>query len=154
MLRHGMKVAEHAELVRQGVTAPYSEQKGNAGRRGIAWKFSLKSWWELWKASGKWEHRGRCSGQYVMARFGDVGPYSPDNVEIVLASKNVSDGRANHPEVDAARSLMLLGRGRGWTFVPRNRLHPYQVTVAHKFIGTFASENEATAAYRAATRSQ
>jgi len=73
---------------------PFKKQKGNAKERNIEWLFNIDEWWEVWNSSGKWEKRGRCLGQYVMARYGDVGPYSKDNVYITTCSENSSYGRA------------------------------------------------------------
>jgi len=70
----------------------YVQQRCVAHKRGIDWLFTFESWWQMWQDSGKWAERGRKLGQYCMARKGDIGPYSPDNVEIVTNSKNSSDG--------------------------------------------------------------
>lgn len=74
----------------------YSEQKGVAKTRNIEWQFTFETWWKMWSDSGKWELRGNKKGHYCMARFKDEGPYGPDNVEIILASKNASDAHANN----------------------------------------------------------
>lgn len=67
--------------------AKFKKQKKNAKARGIPWEIKLYDWCCLW--DGKWEKRGRNYGQYVMARFGDKGPYSINNVEIVTNTENV-----------------------------------------------------------------
>jgi Sigma-70, region 4 len=72
----------------------YGRQRRSAAARGIEWAFSLGQWWRIWKESGKWNLRGRFRGQYVMARFGDIGPYAPDNVEIKTCSENVKEVRS------------------------------------------------------------
>lgn len=66
----------------------YQRQECCAKSRGIPWEFEFYEWLAVWTESGKWEQRGRRMGQYVMARFGDVGPYSVDNVKIILSSEN------------------------------------------------------------------
>ena len=68
----------------------FVEQRRNAKARGIEWRFNLSQWWKVWQDSGRWEQRGRGTG-YVMCRKGDIGPYSPENVFIARAEKNVSD---------------------------------------------------------------
>jgi hypothetical protein len=73
----------------------YVQQRCVARTRKIDWLFTFETWWQMWQDSGKWAERGRKLGQYCMARKGDVGPYSPDNVEIVTNSKNSSDAHAN-----------------------------------------------------------
>jgi hypothetical protein len=72
----------------------YREQKHGARGRGIEWKFTFLEWKKIWEESGHWHERGRKHGQYVMARYDDIGPYESDNVEIVLATQNCSEGGA------------------------------------------------------------
>ena len=71
----------------------FEQQKFMAGRRGIAFTLTFKQWMRIWERSGHLSERGRKCGQYVMARKKDAGPYAVGNVEIILASKNVSDSR-------------------------------------------------------------
>jgi len=77
--------------------ARYCQQKCAADKRGIEWLFTFETWWKMWEESGKWELRGNKHGQYCMARFNDIGPYSPDNVEIMLATQNSTDGNKGKP---------------------------------------------------------
>ena len=74
----------------------YIQQKCQADHRGIGWLFTFDTWWKMWEESGKWNERGRKTGQYCMARKGDIGPYSPENVDIILVTKNSSDAHANN----------------------------------------------------------
>jgi hypothetical protein len=72
----------------------YSMQKSMALKRKdkngnpIEWLFTFDEWIDLWLKSGKWHQRGCRRGQYVMSRFGDVGPYAPWNVEIKTVGEN------------------------------------------------------------------
>jgi hypothetical protein len=66
----------------------YIRQMWNARRRGLEWHFTFESWCEMWQESGHWADRGNHTGAYYMCRKGDVGPYSPQNVEIKTASDN------------------------------------------------------------------
>ena len=68
----------------------YQYQFRNARVRKIGWAFTLYTWWCIWKESGKWSERGRGFG-YCMARIGDIGVYSPDNVYICTGSQNMRD---------------------------------------------------------------
>jgi hypothetical protein len=70
----------------------YNNQRQSAKVRGIEWEFTFETWWAVWEASGKWEQRGKRTGQYCMARNGDTGPYAPWNVRIVQVSENNRDG--------------------------------------------------------------
>lgn len=73
----------------------YSMQRRNARERGIPWNFNRWTWWQCWLESGKWDQRGRTVDAYVMARFGDTGSYSPDNVYITTASDNCTQIKPN-----------------------------------------------------------
>ena len=66
---------------------PFCSQKCSAKERGIEWLLSFEEWYKIWVDSGKFPLRGRKKGQYCMARFGDVGPYSVDNVKIILTNR-------------------------------------------------------------------
>ena len=70
---------------------PFTVHKARAKKRGIAWSLTFSEWLGIWAASGHWLHRDRKQGEYVMSRFGDIGPYSKTNVFIQLATDNVSD---------------------------------------------------------------
>jgi hypothetical protein len=72
----------------------YSTQRAGAEKRGIGWEFTLETWWEVWAKSGKWAQRGTSSDSYVMARAGDVGPYSPGNVRIATQFENMAEYHA------------------------------------------------------------
>lgn len=85
----------YQELLKSGVVRKYWGQRCGASSRGLEWEFTLATWWEIWQQSGKWELRGRKSGSYVMARHGDVGPYSPSNVEIITFDANARDSSLN-----------------------------------------------------------
>jgi hypothetical protein len=117
----------------------FEQQRRQAKQRDIEWLLTFDEWFGLWQESGKWEMRGKRAGQYVMARKGDVGPYSVGNVFICTHAKNVSDG-----------SRINLGTGRGWTYRANARGCPYQVVVAHRYVGVYATQAEAEAAYIAA----
>lgn len=72
----------------------YGAQKSMAKRRGIDWNFTFDSWMKWWLDSGHWYERGQGLGKYVMARKGDVGPYSPDNCFATTTELNVSEGNS------------------------------------------------------------
>ena len=82
--------------------AKWTQQMRSAISRGIEWKMPLADWWRIWQESGKWEQRGRGQG-YCMARHGDSGPYSPDNVYICTIAQNFSDSYITKPA--AARRI-------------------------------------------------
>ena len=81
------------------IKARYTQQRCAARKRNIEWLFTFELWWKMWNESGHWLQRGRKKGQYCMARKGDIGPYSVDNVDIVVVSINASEaskGKVGH----------------------------------------------------------
>ena len=64
----------------------YKTQRVSAKKRGIEFLLSYEQWLAIWGDNIK--DRGCRSGQLVMCRFGDAGPYSVDNVFIALQSTN------------------------------------------------------------------
>lgn len=70
----------------------FRAQRDRARQRGIGWELTFPEWIGVWEASGKIEQRGRShKDSYVMARKGDVGPYSIANVYITTLSQNFLD---------------------------------------------------------------
>ncbi len=126
----------------------YMKQKAKAKFRSIPWEFTFDEWLSVWLNSGRLNERGRCAGKYVMARHGDVGPYSPSNVEIILCEKNASDSRLNHPKTLFESRAKQVGTGRGWTVAHGK----YQVVVSGKYIGRFATVEEAEQRYAEASK--
>ena len=102
-------------------TRQYGMQRKNAQKRGIHWDFDLWTWWTVWADSGKWESRGRGQGKYCMARKGDAGPYSKDNVFICLCVENNSNRKEK-------KSGLPTG-------VTKKVVKNYVAFVAHKMIG-------------------
>lgn len=70
----------------------YFAQRRQAKARNIPFLLNFIEWYNIWERSGKWEQRGRTVGCYVMARYGDQGPYSIDNVIIITQKQNSIDG--------------------------------------------------------------
>ena len=85
----------------------YHVQKSRAKERGIPFLLTFEEWWDIWLASGKWEQRGRRSGQYAMARPGDQGPYARGNIEICLVQKNVGDSNQHNYNPVERRSASM-----------------------------------------------
>jgi len=72
----------------------YIAHISNAKTRGIEFELTFDEWLGIWEKSGKFSQRGKKKGQYVMARFGDIGPYAVGNVKIILCSENIQEARA------------------------------------------------------------
>lgn len=126
----------------------YTTQRTAASKRGIGWEITLAEWLDVWMSSGKWHLRGVGRGAYCMARHGDAGPYRVGNISIATIESNSSDGVRKARRNPNFRRLPA-GGGRGWTFREGAR-SPYQVVVAGKYVGSYATVNEAKAAYEAA----
>lgn len=137
----------------------FGKQRGRAKERGIGWELTFAEWWGIWRESGRWSERG-CSRSEsaVMARYGDTGPYSFGNVRILTLVENFDESKAvradlpKRPRKKPFRPPVMPGAGRGWTFIKGNKLKPYMVKVAEKYIGNFASQDEAETAYAAAAK--
>lgn len=78
----------------KSIRQKFTTQRHDAKRRGVIWLLTYEEWLKIWMDSGHWHERGCKKGQYVMARYGDKGPYAVDNVRIVLVETNNSEG--NH----------------------------------------------------------
>lgn len=124
-------------------TRAYSAQRKSAEWRGIAWEFSLWSWWTVWQQSGLWEQRGRGQG-YVMCRKGDVGPYSPENVYIATAAQNSSEGQRKRK---AKGDELPIG-----VTIKKNRFIALRSVAGKKlYLGSFETVEQAHAAYLSAS---
>jgi hypothetical protein len=76
----------------------YQEAQYHSNERGIQFLFTFEEWVKVWKdeLGPHWfKKRGRYKGQFVMARFGDKGPYAVGNVKCVLVEQNHSERKAN-----------------------------------------------------------
>lgn len=83
----------------------YNGHKGGAKKRNIPFLLTFEQWRAIWQASGKWQQRGVKKGQYVMARFGDTGPYAVGNVRICTQTEN-------HLEAHLGRRRSIETRSR------------------------------------------
>lgn len=103
--------------------ALYRKHKNGANRRGIDFLFTFEEWFKIWMDSGHWHERGRKKGQYVMARFGDKGPYAIGNVKIILHEENASEGTTGRKLSDERlAALVKIHRGRVKTESERAKL--------------------------------
>jgi hypothetical protein len=97
----------------------YRQQRKNCRRRNIPFLLSFEAWLNIWHDSGHFKERGVFKGQYVMARFGDVGPYSADNVKIVINRINQQE-TVHTVSSRKKRRLKMLGQKR--TLQVRNNI--------------------------------
>ncbi|WP_407186703.1 hypothetical protein [Bradyrhizobium centrosematis] len=94
----------------------FIEHRVNAKDRGIGFELTFSQWLEIWIASGKVRKRGCRRGQYVMARYGDRGPYAAGNVKIILASENIAEALKGRPRSPETRALISLAMQMSWSF--------------------------------------
>jgi hypothetical protein len=130
----------------------YLYQRQSSFKRGIAWEITFPEWLSVWLESGKFEQRGVGVGSYCMARHGDAGPYKVGNVSIQTCTQNSRDGIEKARPAIALADTDRTGTGRGWTYRSGSRYtrRPYQVVVASKYVGAFATQHAAEHAYRLA----
>jgi hypothetical protein len=84
----------------------HNEQRSNACRRHVPWQINFVPWISIWWISGHWRERGKCKGQFVMARRGDTGPYREDNVVIITNAANVVEAFGGKPISEEVRRLL------------------------------------------------
>lgn len=130
-----------ARLLRDSYFASFLSQRRSASRRRISWQFEFDEWLSVWLESGHLSERGKLGHQYVMARFGDCGPYAKSNVRIITSAENLSEAH-----LTKRSNEKRLGSGRGWT-MEKGR---FRVRVRQQFIGNFATAEEAEDAHRKA----
>jgi hypothetical protein len=74
----------------------YKSQKGSSKKRKIEWQFTYETWIKKWEESGLLHLRGRGKGKMVMSRYGDIGPYNPENTSIQLHRDNLKEAHTGH----------------------------------------------------------
>lgn len=117
----------------------YRNQRMNAKHRGIAWEFTVWSWWTVWQLSGHWAERGRGQG-YCMCRKGDGGPYAVGNVFIAKSAENSREGsmhKRKDPELPIGVTRTPSGK-----FLAKRHLHGKPL-----HLGVHATPELAYAAY-------
>lgn len=70
----------------------FKAQQANAKDRGIDFQFSFTAWCEWWLTDDRWARKP----DLVMARYGDKGPYRPDNVRPLTRRENALDHHNQH----------------------------------------------------------
>ena len=86
----------------------YHQQKDNARKRGIEWGFTFSEWRDWWLTNDRCLRRGNSHRHLCMARKGDTGPYSPENV--YLATKMENSNRSTPKD----EPMSLADELRGW----------------------------------------
>jgi hypothetical protein len=94
------------------VFTKWRHHKNNARIRNLEFLFTPEQWWDWWRTDDRWSRRGPGRNHFVMARKGDVGPYSPDNVYCTTRGQNCKDIPKSHRAAGMARARSE-GRLRG-----------------------------------------
>ena len=92
----------------------YLEQKKQAEKRNIDWMFTYETWLEKWGQDI--QNRGKEKNKLVMARYKDLGPYSPDNTYICTHSQNAKDAFTNKRFKTPHRTTEICIDGKWTTF--------------------------------------
>ena len=133
------------------LASAYRKQVIHAETRGIAWEFTFESWLKVWVDSGRLKQRGRGPGKFCMARNGDVGPYSPENVSIKAQEENSSEAFDAAPYLDRKNCIGRPGTGvaggRGVYFKGGGRAKPWASRFRNVHLGHFETEEAGRAAY-------
>lgn len=92
----------------------YNAHRRQAKFRGILWLWDYTSWCEWWRQQGYDRNTApimRHVDSPCMARYGDEGPYSPDNVYLTTRRENVVHAQTiNNKNAQAIPVVTPLGR--------------------------------------------
>ncbi len=96
----------------------FARHKDSARVRGIEFLFSFDEWLDVWITSGHFEERGRGVSSFCMARNGDVGPYSRENVKIITNAENLaerifSQGELVHNSKLSTQDVLFIRENEG-----------------------------------------
>lgn len=86
----------------------YRGHRKNAKKGGVEFLLTFEEWLDIWETSGHLHERGCRKGQYVMARYGDQGPYAIGNVRICTVEENHKE-RMSNPNNQAIMLKSHLG---------------------------------------------
>jgi hypothetical protein len=101
----------------------FTAQRAHAKKRGISFEFTFDEWWNIWQKSGRWAERGCGKGQYVMARFGDIGPYASNNVKIITIEENSREHALTQVHTEESRAKRrALNLGKKMTAEQRSKI--------------------------------
>ena len=73
----------------------YLGHRKEAKRRGVEFLFTLNEWCAWWQFDMRWKAQGLCGHDLVMVRFGDAGPFAPENVYCCTAEIRTLTGTHN-----------------------------------------------------------
>lgn len=118
----------------------FQDQRQAAKKRGIPFLFTRDEWWAWWQVDGRWDRRGSRAHNLCMARKGDVGPYSAENVYPATMAEN-SGSVARAARAAAGRLGAAAAKANGThaaAFAMRGDGHPRSKAVVTP-MGRFGS---------------
>jgi len=99
----------------------YRSQCNVARQRNIPWELTYETWcawWEQQLGPNWFQLRGRKAGQYCMSRYGDIGPYSMENIRCILHTENTKEAaprmRKTFRQAYGPKVFYRSPRERGW----------------------------------------
>ena len=88
----------------------YTQQKGDAKKRGIEFKLTFEEWRNWW--GNDFENRGVGSDKLVMARYGDVGAYELSNIKKITFGDNCRESKGQFEKGYTPWNKGIPGTGR------------------------------------------
>ena len=85
----------------------FQNHKDNSKQRNAQFLLTFDEWFKIWIDSGFIAQRGRGSGKYCMARFGDKGDYVLGNVKIISYEENEAELWARPETLQKIRKALV-----------------------------------------------
>lgn len=102
----------------------FKHQRFGAKTRRIKFLLTFDEWLSIWIKSKKLDDRGVRTGQYVMSRFGDMGPYAVGNVRIVSNGENIREAHVGKTLSEYTKGLIRnsnIGKSYGESTKEKHR---------------------------------
>ena len=98
---------------KRSIKSAFYDHKKGAARGHIPFLLTFEEWLKIWVDSGHMHERGCRKGEYVMARFGDKGPYAIGNVKIITCNENCSDANRGRKRSDeTCQKISAVRKGK------------------------------------------
>ncbi len=95
--------------------AMYYDQRKISRKRNIEFDITFEDWFAWWEATGKFHLRGPYVGNYVMARFNDMGAYRLGNIKCITVTENQNEGNIGRIHSEEIRKKCAGFKGRKHT---------------------------------------
>lgn len=128
----------------------FSGQRSQAKHRGIEFLFTFEQWFQIWVDSGHLHERGCKKGCYVMARIGDRGPYSIENVEIITQDDNHRQASVGTKRSEETKRRMSE---KAKNLPPRSAEHRKNISIGRRGVKSAPASDERKRKIGAAVKS-